>query len=248
MNVNGIHIEGMTILDATSIYPRTFIHWYFDYHGVLGLAPGFANRMPHIPSAWETIVDNKLLERNLFSISPPTGLRYMDRPRTNGELILGNLPPRVQEESAIKLPMKFGPYAWATSLERMTFGNTTVSFSSGTAAFSTVWPFIFIPYWFGRELLRQVGKWEDFGFFRSIPCDNRNLLPEWTFGIGGHNITLNAYQYTFEMTASWLNETFCVLALERSDTNDTIGLGWSFWENFRGVAFDQDEWTISLFE
>jgi saccharopepsin len=247
VNVNGIDVPAVTLLDATNIHPRTFVHWYTDYHGVLGLAPGFANPTPDIPSTWETIVDNGILERNVFSISPPTGLRYMDRPRTNGELIIGSLPLNSYEESAIKLPMKFGSYAWATSLESMTFGNFTTSFASGTAAFSTVYPFIFVPYEFGKEIIRQVEQGQEFGFFRSIPCEHRSTLPDWTFGIGGQTITLNAFQYTFEITASWMDESVCAFALERSESDTAVGLGWAFWQNFDAVAFDQDEQSIFLF-
>lgn len=247
VNVNGIDVDGVRFLDATNIYPRSFVHWYSGYHGVLGLAPGYANPTPDIPSTWESMVDKGLLERNVFAISPPTGLRYMDRPRTNGELILGSLPLDRDEENAIKLPMELGPNGWATSLETMAFGNFTASFPSGIAIFSTGYPFISVPYEFGRALLSQVEQGEEIGFFRSVPCENRSTLPDWAFGIGGKTIILNAFQYTFEITSSWMNETKCALALEKSGSDDGVGLGWAFWQNYEALAFDQDKSTILLY-
>jgi hypothetical protein len=243
LNMAGLEIPQQTFLDATDINPSTFFHWYIDYSGVLGFSPGHANHRPDVPSPWEMIVSGGALDQNVFSISPPTGNRDFEVPRTNGELVLGGLPRNFPKKESITLPLKFAAHPWSTSLETVSYGDELAeSFKEGTAYFSTSLPYILLPGSWAKSVLALVGPTHHNGFFEAFPCDIRKDLPSLTFGIGGQNITLTAFQYTFEMDRSSQKLHVCSIAVHQAAKN-TVGLGWPFMENFH-MVFNQDKESI----
>ena len=245
LNIGGLQIASQRFVDATYIGPLGFLHFYSGFNGALGFAPGHVNRRPYAPSPWETIVANHLLNQNIFSIVLPKGRRDIDsyKPRTNGEFLIGDVPEGWSEESAITLPLKWSSYAYATSLESLQFGTSYESFAGkeGTAYFFTTWPFITLPLRWIEMIAKQVPRVEPRRIF--VPCHNRTELPDFTFGIGGKNITLTPLQYTFEEIFN--GTVVCSMSLLREDDEDTIGLGWPFLENF-GVVFDVDHNEVKL--
>jgi hypothetical protein len=243
-----------TILDADDIYTSGWFSLYTN--PVLGFA---RHRPGQSPSPWQSLVSGELLDRNVFSVVPIPGLRNNSKPRTGGELVIGAYPSSISdddEKDAIRLPLKMNDeqYSWATSLEHMTFAGIRHSFpSNSTAFFSTVDCFILVPKAFGRLVLMWVGNYEPAGwFFVQFACEKRQKLPDWTFGIGGKNITLTPYQYVTEVVMIDYEDpeatpvTKCLLGLFPGGDYE-VGLGWPFWEKFRGISFDEDSEIISLF-
>ncbi|KAF2189340.1 acid protease [Zopfia rhizophila CBS 207.26] len=245
LNVAGLGILSQVFLNAVDAHEVGWLDWYFDYDGVLGFAPNHVG----FPSPWENIVNAGLLDRNLFSISPPTGNRNFENPRVNGELVLGGLPQDFFEEQSMRLPLVFSPYwwaQWATTLQTLTFGNSSQEFSeSAVAYFSTSVPSILLPGNWGKIILDVIGPTNHTSFFDSFPCEKREYLPDLTFGIGGRDVSLNAFQYAFELTSSDKELHECVVAFERNNEGNAVGLGWSFLENFQAV-FDWDERAVLL--
>lgn len=248
LNVGGCDILSQGFLDATDAWPAAYVHLYYGYDGALGLAPGWANRRPHVPTLWENLVNEELLEKNIFSITLPSGERTMlGPPRENGELVLGGLPQGFREDESISLPLKFSTSVlrpWMTSLQSLTYGNNTLTFSNTTSSayFTTVYPWISLPVHFARSILATIGYWEEMYPFIKFPCWLRGGLPDLIFGIGGHNVSLDPYQYSFVVRRSTDDPWLCAIALDRSD-NHTVALGWSFMENFH-VVFDTDAAVI----
>ncbi|KAF2112803.1 aspartic peptidase domain-containing protein [Lophiotrema nucula] len=258
-------VTGQSFVDVTSARPSTFFHWYFNYNGVLGLAS--------YSGVWQTIKKRRLLPRKLFTIIPPHGVRDMDKPRSNGELILGALPPHSSPSDYIRLPLLKGntpsarppQHPWATSLEGLAlhFNNSSNSnhstFGPGSRAyFSTTLPSIHLPGNWVTLILSHVGPTTPMGFFRAFPCEKRNELPAIDFAIGGRNITFSGHDYTFQFVSSSRGSCVCAIGLESTDEavvsgdirtvggkNALIGLGWPFMEHFH-MVFDEDEEIIML--
>ena len=104
LNIAGIEIPSQKFLDAVDIWPAAYWHYYIEYNGVLGLAPAYKNYRPQVPTVWENLVNGGSLDRNIFSVSLPTGDLDFDNPRTNGELIFGGLPPNLRKENPLVSP------------------------------------------------------------------------------------------------------------------------------------------------
>jgi hypothetical protein len=240
LNIAGLAIPQQHFLNAIIAQPRTFFHWYFDYNGVLGLAPTFAGDNFHVLSPWQMMVREGLLDRNMFSLSPPTGNRDIDHPRTNGELVLGGYPSHFNLEESVTLPLisTSKAHPWATTFQSLRYGDDLSEvFDSGTAYFSTSLPYIILPGTWAKSVLDVIGTTGHDGFFESFPCESRESLPNLTIGIGDQSFVLSAFQYSFELGSSSHDTHDCVVAFERGK-EQRLGLGWPFMENFH-VVFDQ---------
>ncbi|KAF2261379.1 acid protease [Lojkania enalia] len=255
LNIGGLAVANQSFLEVKHARSIGFLNWYNDYDGALGLAPPYTNNLPHVPSAWQGIAASGALNRKIFSIVLPQGKRYpLSEPRTNGELILGDVPDNFDEENSIHLPLQFAPYHWGVSLESLSFGDIHHNFVNASAYFSSTTPAVVLPKPFIDEILSKINVnitmlWPWVG----IPCEARDELPDFTIGIGGQKITLDAYQYTFVVHIPPHDDMgdgdtgdydACRAGVWRGEDND-VELGFPFWENFRTV-FDLEERVILL--
>lgn len=244
LSLAGLNIDKQPFLDARDIWPRTFFHWYIEYNGVIGFAPRYVTQPWHVvPSPWQMIVGNELLDHNVFSIQFPAGSRDFDKHRTNGELTIGGITPQFSDAEFLQLPLidKKTATPWATGAQSLIWGDGKTlreDFDGGIAFFSTALSYILLPGNWTDALLDIIGANKPFGFFKQFACDKRKKLPNLTFVIGGHTISLSAYEYSFEIVSSSRNLNACVVGFERSTTG-SVGLGLPFMENFYTV-FDQD--------
>jgi hypothetical protein len=248
--IAGIEIPRQPFLDATDARFPGYFHLYQDgFNGAVTLSPPYANPQRHTPSVWQTLVDRKILDRNVFSITPPTGKREGFQPRTNGELILGAYPEDFNANESIRLPIKEEPgqsYAWATSIESISFGDDIhEKFSNGTAAFSTTdWTWSFPEHLVQAiaEVIIPILDERRGGWF---PCESRKALPNLNLGIGGQNLEVNPEQYTYEVEMEDEDgelKDMCIMMLSRRE-NGTVGLGVPFLQNFVAV-FDIDDGAV----
>jgi hypothetical protein len=78
LSFNGLEIKNQPFLEATDIWPGSFFDWYIQYSGVIGFAPGSdSQREIQAPSPWQMLVNNRRLDRNVFSIKFPSGIRHL---------------------------------------------------------------------------------------------------------------------------------------------------------------------------
>lgn len=200
LNIAGIEIPSQKFLDAIDIWPSVYFHYYYEYNGVIGLAPAYRNGRPQLPTVWESLINGGSLDRNIFSVSLPTGDRDFQNPRTDGELTLGGLPPNFDEEKSASLPLDLNPDNpfWSTTLESLTYGNFTFTIPgrNGMAHFSTAWPWMTFPEEFAWHIIQTIDPDPHFfsthfpsrsnpSFHASFACEKRNHLPDLIFGMGG---------------------------------------------------------------
>lgn len=247
-SVAGLQIDRQPFLDAIYIWPRTFFHWYVDYDGVLGFVPNYTNNPWHfVPLLWQSIVSKNLLDHNVFSIRFPPGSRDFDKRRTDGELTIGGISPSFSSAKFIELSLlESNPtYSWHTTLQSLVWGDgkqLREDFDDGIAFFTTGLPYILLPGNWTAALRDLIGAHTPDGFFYRFHCDKRDSLPNLTFLLGGYNISLSAYEYSFELRRESMGLKGCDVAfIMRRDGE--VGLGLPFLENFYSV-FDQDEKKI----
>jgi hypothetical protein len=107
-NLAEIVIRHQDFLDATEVYASGFISFYRLYDGVLGLAPFDPSNKSDLvtyPSLWKSMVRDKLITRNIFTLELPTGRRFVEYSRIPGSLRFGQARINPNTENVLRLPL-----------------------------------------------------------------------------------------------------------------------------------------------
>jgi hypothetical protein len=221
-----------------------YLHWYFDYDGVLGLSP-------HSP-AWFAMKESGLLEENIIALKFPSGPFDLDNigNRDDGELTLGGISPDFSSAPFVDLPLAGGDsaLAWATPVQSLAIVNRTVAQPyplpvGAVAAFVSADPFITLPSGIAQGLMMQV--WPNYtGIIAGLPmfpCEMRKLLVDVELSLGAgdlvRNVTLSPYDYSVRMVRSSMGVESCLMVMLPAEGN-VIGLGWPFLRRFYSVFDD----------
>jgi hypothetical protein len=107
-NFAGLTVRSQEFLDATKVSSPGFISYYRSYDGVLGLAPFNPSNESSLtthPSFFKSIVRNKLVTRNIFTLELPKGKRFVQDGRTPGSLRFGQPRIRPNTKNVLILPL-----------------------------------------------------------------------------------------------------------------------------------------------
>jgi hypothetical protein len=249
VSFTGLELRNQSLLYAESIDWESWMHlyWYFDYDGVLGLAPH--------STVWISLKDSGAIEKSIMGLRFPSGPLDYDTigERNDGELTLGGIDPEFEDATFIDLPLADPTNAalWGTRCSSMTFDNKTHRIhedmpAGSIAVFTSTGPFISIPGNMAWLIASQVYPYM-LGMVvgRPIfPCEKRSELATFNINIGEgdrvYNLTLSAYEYTFKY--SYEGKEVCFMAIDQIET-DVVGLGWPYLRNFYTV-FDEENLRI----
>jgi hypothetical protein len=250
--IAGLTISDQTFLNAARFVPMGFISFYFGYDGVFGLGPRFVHpRLDHqfsAPSPWSNLVSRSMLPENIFTLTLPHGQQEIPDSHRIGELTLGGPNPKYATANFTSLPVSnLTSQAWITEAQSITWHNTTYplhyTFPPNTtfAVLDTTSWFLGLPGHAARNISAsldlQCALIDCF-----VDCNDRKKMPDLTFGIGGQEITVTAFEYVTEIYVS--KQSVCVLDLYPTDNQyssevDVVVLGRGLLEAFHWV-FDLD--------
>ena len=220
--------------------------------GVIGLMPPW-NKNNDPNGILPNMIAKNLLDSPLFSLKLP--LNEHD----TGELLLGDTNSDLYTGELVKLPFvnatdDYGSSfadLWSVAVENVTFDSPVplhYDFASGAVAVvSSTAPYIVLPRELAANLTAAIGaKPVQPGVSMPpfmVPCERRQELPNLTFVMSGHNMTISAFDYTFELmppcppyetpiciTTFWAIEDFGY-----PDESAGIVLGSPFLKGFYGV-------------
>lgn len=242
--LDGFQVKNQLFLEATTVEP---IGLSWDnigiIHGILGLTPSSEGSTLNNPSPFMSMVKEKALDRNIFSIC-------LREPR---ELMFGAVNHERFNSELVRIPLtnKSGRYAltgrWQAEAGYLTLGSEPgirMSLAGYTTSFSTLSAFMLLP----DQLVMDIWKillFEDMMFLPpSVACEQRRVMPDITFNLAGKNFTLTPYDYTLQ----WPMEhggARCVSAILPFGVEqyDEIVLGSAFLQAFYSV-FDLDTNTL----
>lgn len=253
LHVAGIDISKQPFINVLYANPRGFLYFYNTYDGVLGLAPRWNTSTGDLEAAspWMKMVQDGVLDSNMFSIELPHEPLDFQGPIRTGEITFGGINPKYAPcESAFKaLPLSnYSDRAWITSAESL-----TLTFSNGSAPLHEEFgEFTLAGFDVATFYLGLPGHWAetvhkalnvDCGFIWCfVPCELRHRLPNITFGIGGQELTITAFDYA-PMIRDPNNSPLCMVTIWSVSRNDypvnAIVLGTPFMNAFYSV-FDLD--------
>jgi hypothetical protein len=219
------------------------------YDGVLPLSPPW--KPSQIPNTLSVLLSQNLLSAPIFSLKLPRSQS------DTGELLLGGTNPALHTAPPVTIPITNvtrpfqQPFAnlWTVKPTHITFDTATTNLfhqtlnENYTAVLDAANPWLILPSRLARNLTAAIGAQPGPSWFRNVPCSSRAYLPTVTFGLGGHNFTIDAFDYTHEVdypnigliciTTFWAADEF---GMER---RETLLLGSAFLKGFYGV-FDME--------
>ena len=198
--------------------------WWIGYDGVLGLAaPWMRRHETGTPSFFTSLLERGVLDEPLFSLKFPANMS------DQGELLFGTTNPDLyDEESVVRLPVveaggELSGLFWSVPAESVTFDHPNtplhVDLDPGSVAvLDSAWPWIMLPHDLYENITAAVGPLQRMGPFGmyEIPCGMRQELPTMTFGLGGYDFIIDAFDYVLEVEFPWVERPgpVCLLALQ----------------------------------
>lgn len=254
LRIAGLEVKGQMFAEATKLRSSP-LYWEDKMDSVLGLASLPMNRPEsdvNASSPFQNIVDQKLLDRNIFS------LKLSRSPQCDGELLFGDVNADLYQGDLVSIPISHTTHdelprtGWQVDAHSLTFGSGSevidASLSGYTAIFLTAYPWIMLPNFLAEQLLERCGGDPDFADM--IDCEKRDSLPDLTIRLGqtGHAvIVLTPWDYVMEVPAEG-GGTTCLIPFkghkERRGEPKYIFLGSAFLSGLYSV-FDYDQQTIS---
>ena len=243
--IAGLEVHDQYFINVDRANPLGFLSFYYGYDGVLGLAPRFDHPIPLTtertlaPSPWSMMVNQSVLDANMFALELPAGVQDIFSSDRIGEITFGGTSDKYASSTFSRLPLSnYSDEAWVISAESLTWENSThpihEDFVNVTlAGFDTTAWAIFLPGDWPQKIYASVEhKCQAINCW--VDCDARSNMPNITFGLGGQKFTLTAFDYTVEMSGG--DELrYCFFDLYPSKGHypvDAIVLGKPFMENF----------------
>lgn len=173
------------------------------YDGAMGLAPPWNAGTGDVPNILSSLQSQQLLDESIFSLKLPIG------PDDEGEIIFGATPSSIDKSKIVKIPVinitspPDFPTSWAISASHISFDSPNpMNLSLGTATWALLdssSPYLILPSDLARNLTLAIGARQGPYWFHNIPCERRQELPALTFGLGGQEFSIGAFEYTLEV-------------------------------------------------
>lgn len=203
--IAGLSVPNQSFINAERGNTLGFINFYFGYEGVIGLAPRWNTSLESslTPSPWSLIVNQSIIDRNLFALELPRGPQNLFEPRT-GTISFGGIDEKYKNAHFAVLPLSnYSDQAWIFEAQSITWTNKThpihqVFVNQTLAGFdSTAW-FLALPGKLNEQIRDSVPHQCGF-IWCFVDCDDRKHMPDLIFELGGHNFTLTAEDYAPEL-------------------------------------------------
>jgi hypothetical protein len=226
--------------------------WGWDdpnWDGILGLAPSNHSSMLGLLNPLQNMKEQKLLDRNVFSLKLPRG------EKDPGEILFGGMNEDLFVGKLKSLPVVNDPEiypplrgSWAVPATSVSIGNGTAYFEKDcVASIESELPVIGLPEDHVLMLLKYLGM-ERKGDREppSIDCSKRAELENLSIKLEKHNFVITPWEYTIEMQSEAFGGKRCMTALYPLPpfAKNYIALGTAFLKRFYTV-FDLDEQTVS---
>lgn len=249
-----VHLSGLAIVNETFLeYHRRYKldplapDYSSGHDGMLGLAPPWnsdGDAAFQDQNFLRALSDGRLLDENLFSLKLPHDLNDV------GEIMFGGSNPDLYTGDFKTVKLLDGKDvdlyfegAWNVPISGITLNTSVPTYwpLPNYSAFIMSMPAVVLPMDLALIVLEVIGD-ENSGRVVEVPCEKRPYLPEFVFCIGGHNLTMTAFDYTMEHTYED-GHSKCMLWLEPAELSlpeRTLALGMSFLKGFYTV-FDFEE-------
>lgn len=245
LHLGDVHVKNQLFQEASDV---TGGFYFWDdmrvIRGIVSLTPSTAGSVQSIPSPFLTAASQGILDANMFSLRLAEP-QEMTVGGMNRDLFTGDLTriPVTNRTSDYSLSGR-----WQTDAHFVAIGSDPgirLSLEDVTTSFTTAETFMSLPDPIVQELIEYLGFEEIFLLSPSVPCERRDIMPDVTLNLAGHNLTLSPYLYTFEFPLEG-GAVRCIsnfMPMGIDPANREMRLGTSFLRAFYTV-FDLDTWTI----
>jgi Eukaryotic aspartyl protease len=256
-NLAGITVTHQEFLDATDVYAPSYISFYQYYDGVLGLAPFEPSNTPDLatyPSIFKSIVRERLIAHNVFTLELPQGERFVKDGRTPGSLHFGQPRLSSSAENVITLSLSeisTSEQNWYASGSHFDWDNGKLEMSIGPhypVHMDLGSPSILLARPLATLINQQISL-PDAGNENVVDCDTYRELPSLVLSFdGGARLEIGPDDYVFERTFKNGTRRACLSMFDDTDNNPGISIGATVLERYvTGWDLDAKEIRCKLY-
>ncbi|MCJ1312467.1 hypothetical protein MMC25_006141 [Agyrium rufum] len=251
LHIADLEVNNQAFINVDEARMQGWLHFYNGFEGVLGLAPRWNSSVDEfrLPSPWLTMVNQSILDRNLFAIDLPRDHEVEGIPQRPGEISFGGINPKHKSSDFVTLPLSdYTDRAWTIEAQSVTWENSThplhFSFTNFTLAGydNSAW-YMALPGTLADEINAQV-QYIDGNIYRFVHCDRRHELPDIILRLAGQEVRISAMDYSLPF-----REGLCFFMFVSSERLgfpvDAIVLGAPALASFYSV-FDVDRREVRL--
>jgi saccharopepsin len=238
-NIAGITVEHQQFLDATDVSARGFFSFYRFYDGVLGLAPfdpSNRSELESFPSLFQSMVRDKLITHNVFTLELPQGSRFIEGARTPGSIRFGHPRLNSTSQSVITLPLSersIEDQTWYSPGSGFDWDNGDLQLQIGPHYPIQIDPgylHIGLPNPLASIINRQISLP---GEEPLVDCDRRKKLPSLVFTFDGETrLEITPMDYTLERLFENGTSMACMSLFHDLESFPGIVIGAGVLENY----------------
>ena len=201
----GITAAQQEFLDATDVSAPSNICFYRFYDGVLGLAPfdpSNSSELTTYPSLFKSMVHDKLITHNVFTLELPQGPRFVENGRTPGSLRFGHPHLNSNAKNVITLPLSeesIPEQTWYVPGTDLDWDNGNIQARIGPNYPIQINPWsvaIRLPRPLASLINQQISLPDD---ENHVDCEGREKLPNLVLTFrGGSRLEITPEDYTLE--------------------------------------------------
>lgn len=206
MTIGDLKVKDQLFAEATSEPGLAFAFGRFD--GILGLGYDTIS-VNKIPPPFYNMVEQGALDEPVFAF-------YLGSSDKQSEATFGGINKDHYKGDLIKLPVRRKAY-WEVEFEAISFGDQTAELSNTGAIVDTGTSLIALPTTIAELLNTEIGAKKGWNGQYSVECEKRDILPDLTFTLTGHNFTISPFDYILEVQGS------CISAFMGMDFPEPVG-------------------------
>jgi saccharopepsin len=191
-------VKGQTFAEISTVSfgPLNIAFAVGKFDGLLGLGFNTISQY-HIPTPFEQMVSQKLVDENLFAFYLP------DASGAQGELTLGGIDKSHYTGELVSVPLTSESY-WEVSLDGLKFGDSTIVSSSTKAIIDSGTSMLAGPTDMVSKLATAAGATSLAGKEYIVDCSKVSSLPDLDITLGGKPFKLTANDYVIQMQGQCL--------------------------------------------
>jgi hypothetical protein len=261
VGIGDLRLQNLSFLSGIDVQARDSLVPTYAWDAVLGLPRlDHAERQPIPPYSsingkgpLHTMIEEGLLEKNVFAITFPKSGRFDDQ---SGRLTLGSIDHEAYVGDLMEFPISNVPKelehnlpsSWHVDLHEISFGDHKYSMPNHHALLTTMMPFVGLPIDMFNTLMRELNAQPS--IYPYVDCSKRSEFPDIFFNLGPDQTRVGISPWDYIIETEWPEgNVWCYAPFWGYDDHefpipDSIYLSTGFLRGFYSV-FDVDNGTLS---
>lgn len=210
VTIGDLKIKHQDFAEATSEPGLAFAFGRFD--GIMGLGYESISVNKIVPPFYNALQQG-LLDEPVFAFYLGDTANGED---DESEAMFGGVNHDHYTGKMVKLPLRRKAY-WEVELDSISFGDASAELDNTGVILDTGTSLIALPSTLAELLNKEIGAKKSFNGQYTVDCKQRDVLPDLTFTLTGHNFSITPHDYILEVQGS------CISSFMGMDFPEPVG-------------------------